>query len=213
MNAQLCGSRSVASALFGAWMLLSAPAPAAQTNQIARAESSASQVSPGDSLKPDSASPQRGNGNRAAKAGDTQPYSLGVDDILKMARAGVSADVIKAYVENSPIAYSLKAADIIALKEQGVPDDITKALVKRGAELHLQVGRSLNAMNNRRYYNLDPESYDYFQYYYLYPRTLAAANQRLFSSSTPFFGPSSAPYSYWGPLHFQPFPHTFFRGP
>jgi hypothetical protein len=208
MKAQLCCNGALVGALFGGWMILIAPAGAAQTNQVPPATSITSEVGQGGSAKPEAG--QRGDAN----ADGTAKHSLGVDDILRMVAAGVSADVIKAYIENSPIAYSLKAADIIALKEHGVPDDIAKALVKRGAELRTQVGRNLNAISNRRYNALDPDGYDYFQYYYLYPRTLAAANQRLFAPSGPYSGFSwPAAYGYWGPLPFQPLPHTFFRGP
>ena len=56
--------------------------------------------------------------------------------------------------------------------------------------------------------DLDPEGYDYFRHYYLYPRTLASANQRLWSSY-----PSSVypVYSFgcWSPRAFRP--HSFAR--
>ena len=101
-----------------------------------------------------------------------------------------------------------------ALKEQAFPDELTLAMMKRGAALRMQARQALASAtapasaggSNRRYYRLDPESYDYFQYYYLYPRTLAAANQRFFSANglAPGFGPYA--YGYYGPPPFWPLP-------
>src|SRR5262249_6702125 len=135
--------------------------------------------------------------------------------ILKMVKAGVSTEVIKAYIESSPIAYRLTATEIMALKEEAVPDELTTAMLKRGAALRTQASQAKNpdAGGNRRYYALDPEGYDYFQYYYLYPRTLAAANQRLFSTGAPFSGAAPYGYGYYGPLPFAPLPPSAFWRP
>ncbi|MCX6929305.1 MAG: hypothetical protein NT154_39705 [Verrucomicrobia bacterium] len=105
--------------------------------------------------------------------GRATTYSAGVDEVLRMVKAGVGAEVVKTYIDNSPIVYSLSADDIIALKQNAVPDDLTTAMVKRGAELGAQVRQfnNRNAMppaysgSNRQYQTLDPESYDYFHYY------------------------------------------------
>jgi hypothetical protein len=53
--------------------------------------------------------------------------------------------------------------------------------------------------------NLDPEGYDYFRYYYLYPRTLASANERLYSSPTFPACPTWSP-GYYSPWAFRPRP-------
>lgn len=149
------------------------------------------------------------NGKLPSEPAKAPPaHSAGVDEILKMSRAGVSAEVLKAYIEHSPIAYNLNGADIIALKEQGVPDEVTVSLVKRGAELTAQVNqinqggpvpdnfplaatpktvnRALVARALRA--RSGPESYDFWWYHYAYPRALAAANERL-SSAYAGFGP------------------------
>jgi hypothetical protein len=107
-----------------------------------------------------------------------------------------------------------------------VPDDVTVALIKRSAELTAQASQAggtntapakssgtisldaLVAAIRRGQFSsgqLDPEGYDYFRYYYLYPRTLASANERLFSS--PGF-PVYPPYSrgYYSPWGFRPGP-------
>ena len=123
-------------------------------------------------------------GKPESNADRAQSYSAGVDEILKMVQSGVSTQVIKAYIEDSPVAYNLTSAEIIALKEQAFPDELTLAMMKRGAALRMRARQAMASAaapasaggGNQRYYRLDPESYDYFQYYYLYPRTLAAAN-------------------------------------
>jgi hypothetical protein len=117
--------------------------------------------------------------------------SSGVREILKMLDAGVSTEVVKAYVESAAISSKPTASDMILLKKRGVPDEITVALLKRSAGVSppVQQGNSQPVPNvvvlPRAPANaagsayLDPESYEYFQYYYLYPRTLASAYDRL----------------------------------
>jgi hypothetical protein len=150
--------------------------------------------------------------------------SAGVEEILKMVQAGVSKDVLKAYIETAPIASSLSAADIVVLKERGLPDDLTVALLKRTAELAAQAketavsnafpARATGTVSLKELVaalrrsqsspaSLDPEGYDYFQYYYLYPRTLASANARLFSSY-PFPWYPAHSFGYWTPRPFRP---------
>ena len=149
-------------------------------------------------------------------------YSAGVNDVLKMVQAGISKDVVKAYIETAQVASPLTPADIVALKEHGVPDDLTVALLKRGAGLNgpgasnaapAQVSGTVNlaalvaALRSGQLSPgyLDPEGYDYFRYYYLYPRTLASANRRLWSSY-PF--PVYPGYSFglWSPWAVRPRP-------
>jgi hypothetical protein len=164
-----------------------------------------------------SSSSESANPAEAAHPKELQPpLSKGVQDVLKMVDAGVSKEVIKAYVENARITGNPTSADMIALKQHGVPDDITIALLKRRSQ-----GRSQNAASdsapgvapypanlpNRAY--PDPESYDYFQYNYLYPRTLASMYERLGWYSAPYysgypggFGPYA--YRYWGPRAVPP---------
>jgi hypothetical protein len=150
-------------------------------------------------------------------------YSAGIDEILKMVQAGVSKDVIRTYIETSPVPYNLSASDLIALKERGVTDDLTTTLMKRGAVVRAQANQAAAApgsteprasasgtpLERDRRGHLDPEGYDYFWYYYLYPRTLASANQRFYSSGAPFdFYPYA--YGYYQPAPFRPLP---FRRP
>lgn len=213
MKKQLVSSGFMAGALLGAFMLLRAPAQDAQAGPAAPAA-----TAPGsgqdDPLKMAGAPSKPEDGKPESNTGRTVKYSTGVDEILEMVQAGVSTEVIKTYIEDSPTAYNLTAADIIALKDHAVPDELTTAMMKRGATLRMQIRQALasnvtgspSAGSNRRYYRLDPESYDYFQDDYLYPRTLAAANQRFFSGSR--FSPGLAPYGYgyYGPPPFWPLP-------
>jgi hypothetical protein len=129
--------------------------------------------------------------------------SPGIAEIVKMADAGVSADVMLTYVESSTAGPQPSEKDIIALKEHKVPDEVVKLLLRRSAtarneatkaknEAVLQVVESRRAVTG----GLDPESYDYFRAYHLQPRAVAAANQRLY----PYAGPY-APRGYgYGPV-------------
>jgi hypothetical protein len=152
-------------------------------------------------------------------------YSAIIEHTIKLVKGGVSAELIKTYVDSWSTPYNLDASDIIALKENNVPDDITSAVVKRGAALNLlareyqvQTAQAAPALvapalaisaPAPNYYTLDPEGYDYFQYYYLYPRTLSFANDRLYSH----FGSSYSYPSYFNPAPapFHPLPPGAFR--
>src|SRR5262249_29799979 len=103
-----------------------------------------------------------------------------VEAIVKMSEAGISTEVIKIYVETYPSYYSLKAEDLIELKKHSIPDEVTVGLLKRSAELRtLKAKRTLVAQGLQGQAPFRSDSYDYFEYYYLYPRTLAAVNERL----------------------------------
>lgn len=118
---------------------------------------------------------------------------VGAAELLKLAQAGVSPDVMKAYVEHAPVALNPSASDLVALKEKGVNDEVTMALIKRSAEAKPATGQMLNprALNLLRSGalggHLDPESYQYFQYYYLYPRTLSSMYDRLGYPPSPYY--------------------------
>ena len=146
--------------------------------------------------------------NQAANPATTTPIA----EVLNLLDAGVSKDVIKVYIESSPVAYYPSSAEIIALKKHGLPDDLTTALLNRSAQLRAlasqaeakaappQVAGVPGTPSPTRRSppaRLDTESYDYFQHYYLYPRTLAYANSRLsyYDGSYGFYAPYfSGPY-------------------
>src|ERR1019366_2934417 len=106
-----------------------APAQNGQTTTPSPSESATPQSTSGASEKP--ATAQAGQ-SATSEPGSKTPaqYPAGVDGILKMVQAGVSKDVMKSYIETTPVAPHLSAADIVTLKEHGLPDELTVALMK-----------------------------------------------------------------------------------
>jgi hypothetical protein len=155
----------------------------------------------------------------AAQSTEVKPdpksrYSPGVDEVLRMLHAGVSPQVIRSYIENSPTHYALTPQELIALKKEGVPDELVSAMVQRGGALAAQAAQAAtprtvlvpSSAPRQMYGGLDPDSYEYFQYYYLYPRTLAEANQRLYTPYPSFQGFGAYPYGFYGAMPFNPLP-------
>src|SRR5579871_4791499 len=62
-----------------------------------------------------------------------QSLPPGVDDIVKLKKAGLSDDVILSQIKNSGATYNLSADQIIYLKNQGVSDTAIKALISGSA--------------------------------------------------------------------------------
>ncbi len=148
-----------------------------------------------------SAQPTPANNSPAPAVADASQAapSPGVADVLKMLDAGVSKDVIKTYIETSPASFSAGAADLIALKNHGVNDEITMAILKHGsaqttvaANATVAPAAADNASAPVRTYVInnrtDPESYDFFQRYYLMPRARANVNQTLGYPAVPYGG-------------------------
>ena len=116
-----------------------------------------------------------------------------------MIEAGVSPEIIKAYVEGSPAAYDPNAADLIMLKTNGVPDDVTAALMKRVAEI--------KAINQKKKADqaavqrsagpapMDPEGYDFWWYNHGYPRVMSSTYRQI----DPY--PGSTYYRHGGSFH------------
>jgi hypothetical protein len=162
----------------------------------------------------DSAGKPSTNASQAASV----KASPGIAEILKMVDAKVSNGVIRLYVETSPVAYFLTAEDIIALKERGVADEIVTALLKRGAEVRGQASSmggtatdqaGITAASGPAYGMLraensvlDPNSYAYFQTYYLHPRALASVYQRLGVYGSPYL------HGYYPPFPSYSFGYT-----
>lgn len=122
------------------------------------------------------------NASSEAVAEELSPMTSAV---IKMADAGVAPAVIRTYVECSTSSAPLTAADIIALKKHEVPDDIVTLLLKQVAQVRAQAAQRQQAIAARTAATrgtvsggLDPESYEYFQYYYLQPRAWASVYQR-----------------------------------
>jgi len=75
-------------------------------------------------------------------------YSRGITEIIKMLEAKVAAQVILAYIQNSPIPYNPDATEIIALKEHGASTEMLTALLHHGDELRLQLAQAQSAVNS-----------------------------------------------------------------
>jgi hypothetical protein len=142
--------------------------------------------------------------NPATNAPAATALSPGLNEVLKLADANVSSEVLKAYIECSPMAAPPTATDIIALKKHNVPDEIVTLLLKQGTETRATVTQArANALakalasRNRVSGGFDPQGHDYFQYYYLQPRALAYSYDRLFPYYYPSFG-----NPYWRPPAF-----------
>ena len=78
----------------------------------------------------------------AAHQGVVTSLSPGIADVLKMADAKLDADVIRAFVKNSPTPYDPTVSEIIALKEHGLSSEIITALIERGGELRAQMAKA-----------------------------------------------------------------------
>jgi len=149
-----------------------------------------------------------------SKQASAAPLSPRVAEVIKMVDAEVSTQVIVTYIESAATAPQPTEQDIIAMKEHKVDDEIVKLLLKRGAAARIASNDAkkealLRVVESRRATTggIDAESYDYFRAYYLQPRAMAAANQRLY----PYYGvygPRSyrygAPAFYGAPIFGQP---------
>lgn len=165
-------------------------APAAETTIVAVTDTSPSVVVV--------SARETGPADVATNRSPARAFSPLVEGVIKMADAGISPSVIQTYVESSLETEPLNEEEVIALKEHNVPDDVVTLLLKRGAERRdLKQQRTNEAIARavaaRRSVTggLDPESYEYFQRYYLQPRAAASAQRRL------------APWS--GPRRFHPY--------
>jgi hypothetical protein len=206
MKQQVVG-KILIGALVGA---LLSPCASAEDTQSATPSSAATpaQSRPPDASKAAASEPAKPDeGKPGVDPGSARPQPTGVEEVLKMVKAGVSKEVIKTYVESSAMEYRLSAAGIIMLKEHAAPDEVIAAMLKRDAALRQHRSNPTETPpaasgQNRHYGALDPESYEYFQYYYLYPRSVAAANERLLYS-TPSFA-YYPPYGFYGGAPFRP---------
>ena len=208
MRIQTQGTLAIAGALAVALFALGA---GAQENVPAATSAGATNVAPAQFK------PVANATNQASQPAVVMPGS-GAADILKMLDAGVSKDVVITYIQTLPGGWSLSGADLIALKQHGVPDDVVMELLKHHAPAVVEpAAASANPPESStasqpsqpvvvvRSGRLDPESYDYFQHYYLYPRTLAYVNQTLGYNPAPFnygYGYGYAPYYYGRPRRF-----------
>jgi uncharacterized membrane protein YgcG len=69
-----------------------------------------------------------------ASASETHPVQLspGVQDVLKLGSAHVSAEAITAFINNSGRTYHLSVSEILYLREQGMSDHVLTAMLSAG---------------------------------------------------------------------------------
>ncbi len=159
--------------------------------------------------------------NNPAGASSDGATAPGVADVVRMLDAGVSKDVVKAYIDNSPSSFDVSPTDLITLKSHGVSDEISMALLKRSSApaatpaaapataAPASVVPDSSDGSVRQYVisgRLDPESYDFFQKYYLMPRTLASVNQTLGYPSVSY-GDGFVPY--YPPAYGYGYPYSY----
>jgi hypothetical protein len=111
----------------------------------------------------------------------TPALSPAVLEIVRLVDAKVDAEVIKGFIQNSPIAYNPTATDLIALTEHGVSSDILVALLHHGAELRAKMAQvqpsvypSTQTTAPQTTYPVVSDSYSYpydtgYPYYNYYP--------------------------------------------
>lgn len=167
-------------------VLLSVAMSQAAFAQQDRATPPATNAAPAAAAKASTAPADATTGNVQSKATADQAVSPTVQDILKMSDAGVSSGVILAFVQASRTSYAPTSADLIALKQHNVPDEVTSALMKRGSEVEAQkvivkrdpvaptVVKQLSSGTD-----FDPESYEFWQNHYAYPRALTYSYRTL----------------------------------
>lgn len=68
-----------------------------------------------------------------ASVAQAQDNKLTKEDVAKLARAGVSDDLIIAVIDQAKTSLALSADDILALKKDGVSDKVLAAMVGKGA--------------------------------------------------------------------------------
>ncbi len=81
----------------------------------------------------------------ADKPAQTAALQSGASEVMKLFRHGTPADIIAAYVTNSPLSLSLSADDILFLSQQGVPAPVITAMIERQSELQRQTSKAATA--------------------------------------------------------------------
>jgi len=86
-----------------------------------------------------------------------------VDDVIRMAKAGVSEDAIVVFVQNTRGPVDVSADDIIAMTDAGLPKPLIKAIVDESARRRAGHAQGEYAP---RVYAYAPYPYYYDPYYY-----------------------------------------------
>ena len=85
------------------------------------------------------------SGRQSARPAGT--YSAGITEIIKMLDAKIDAQVIFAYIQNSPIPYNPDVTELVALKEHGASTELMMALLHHGDELRLHMAQVQSTAN------------------------------------------------------------------
>jgi hypothetical protein len=130
------------------------------------------------------------------------PYSPGVGELLKLAEAKVSKEVMLKFVATSDLVVYPTAGELVAMKKQDVPDEVIVAFMDRGAALikesrgieqdrRIAVPSIVSALSTEG--EMDPDSYEFWWYHYAYPRALSFSYKTL----TPYLPTTYDTYSYY----------------
>jgi hypothetical protein len=101
------------------------------------------------------------DGDRAPRTDRNRRTVIVVDDVIRMAAAGVSDDAIIAYVRNTRDDFDVTADDIIAMTDAHVSNDVVKAVVDEAA-----ARKDRRGTGGRSYYAAAPYPYYYDPFYY-----------------------------------------------
>jgi hypothetical protein len=68
----------------------------------------------------------------------TAAFPAGVNEVLKLQKGGVPADIIVHYINNSPLSFYLSADNVIYLQQQGVSAQVITTMIQRNGEQQRQ---------------------------------------------------------------------------
>jgi hypothetical protein len=71
----------------------------------------------------------------AASAKQSARFSAGLNEVVRLTKAGLDEAVILAFIESSSVAYRPSATEILKLRELGVTSPVISALLRRGEAL------------------------------------------------------------------------------
>jgi hypothetical protein len=68
----------------------------------------------------------------------TDEFSTNITEVLKLSQAGMSEDVVIAFIKNSQVPYNLKARDILALKAAGLSQNLITTMIKHDSAMRVE---------------------------------------------------------------------------
>jgi uncharacterized membrane protein YgcG len=143
-------------------------------------------------------------------ASTAPPLAYGVPQVLQLAQAKVTDDVIIAYIHNSGNSYGLNADQIIYLRQQGISDNVLTTMLtqpKPAAVLEPTTPAPVNPYPAQTpiTYPQPAPTYDQSD---SYPNTYVMPNNQIYyySSYYPFYYPT-----YYYPFYYPYYRHPFAR--